>query len=100
RDAGLIATNGTQRVDVIPLDERQADILHQPVGQSYLRSVRTSFDDSGQFVEHVVSLLDPTSLALTLDFHDDSERKIVRSKTAHCGACASSLSAPRSVCVT
>jgi len=72
RDAGLIATNGTQRVDVIPLDERQAAILQQPVGEAYLRSVRTSFDDSGQFVEHVVSLLDPTRFSLTLDFDDAS----------------------------
>lgn len=70
RDAGLVATNGTQRVDVHQLDVRQAAILHQPVGSAYLRSVRTSFDDSGQFVEHVVSLLDPTRFSLTLDFDD------------------------------
>src|SRR5699024_5179287 len=72
RDAGLIATNGTQRVYVIPLDERQSDILRRPVGKAYLRSVRTSFDDSGRFVEHVVSLLDPTRFSLTLDFDDAS----------------------------
>ena len=72
REEGLIATNGQQSVDVHQLDEREASILGRPVGSSFLRTVRTSFSSDGQFVEHVLSLLDPAHFTLKLTFGDES----------------------------
>ncbi|MCQ6272288.1 GntR family transcriptional regulator [Pseudarthrobacter sp. R1] len=72
REEGLIATNGQQSVDVHQLDEREASILGRPVGSSFLRTVRTSYDSDGQFVEHVLSLLDPSHFTLKLTFGDES----------------------------
>ncbi len=66
--AGLVASAGRQRVDVHRLDAREALLLGQPEGTGYLRSMRTSFDAEGTFVEHVVSLLDPSRFSLVLDF--------------------------------
>ncbi|MFC5328191.1 GntR family transcriptional regulator [Brachybacterium fresconis] len=71
-DAGLISDHGTQQVDVRPLDAREASILGRDVGTSFLRSVRTSFDVTGTFVEHVISLLDPRHFRLTLTFGENS----------------------------
>lgn len=68
--AGLVASAGRQRVDVHRLEAWEAELLGQPEGSGYLRSVRTSFDAEGAFVEHVVSLLDPTRFSLVLDFGD------------------------------
>jgi GntR family transcriptional regulator len=70
--AGLVPDHGTQHVDVRPLDSREASILEREVGSRFLRSIRTSFDTSGRFVEHVVSLLDPQHFRLTLNFGEDS----------------------------
>lgn len=72
RDEGLVAANGQQTVDVHELDEREASILKRPVGSSFLRTVRTSFSADGQFVEHVLSLLDPNHFTLKLTFGDEA----------------------------
>ncbi|MFF2299291.1 GntR family transcriptional regulator [Arthrobacter sp. NPDC058127] len=72
RAEGLIATNGQQSVDVHALDEREAAILGRPAGTSFLRTVRTSFNADGQFVEHVLSLLDPAHFTLKLTFGDEA----------------------------
>lgn len=68
---GLVAASGQQRVDVHMLDERQAGILQRQPGTAFLRSVRTSFDAKGRFVEHVVSLLDPAHFTLHLEFGEN-----------------------------
>lgn len=70
RDEGLIATNGQQSVDVHQLDEREASILGRPAGSSFLRTIRTSFGPDGEFVEHVLSLLDPAHFTLKSTFGD------------------------------
>ena len=68
RAEGLVAGRGEQSVDVRELDAREAGITGRPVGTPFLRSVRTSFDAQGRFVEHVVSLLDPAHFRLQLAF--------------------------------
>ncbi|WP_026818977.1 GntR family transcriptional regulator [Arthrobacter castelli] len=68
---GLIAATGEQRVDVRMLDEREAGILGRTPGAAFLRSVRTSFNEEGRFVEHVVSLLDPSRFTLHLKFGEN-----------------------------
>lgn len=72
QEAGLVASRGEQSVDVHCLDTREAAILRRPVGTPFLRSVRTSWDSEGNFVEHVVSLLDPQRFTLTSTFGEDS----------------------------
>lgn len=72
QDEGLVATNGQQTVDVHELDKREASILGRPVGSSFLRTIRTSFGADGEFVEHVLSLLDPAHFTLTLTFGDEA----------------------------
>ncbi|MFR9729465.1 GntR family transcriptional regulator [Saccharopolyspora sp. MS10] len=69
--AGLSPTRGTQRADVHPLDEREAEILRRDAGTAFLRTARTSFTADGRFAEHVVSLLDPRHFTLALTFGDE-----------------------------
>ncbi|MFZ2625002.1 MAG: GntR family transcriptional regulator [Propionibacterium sp.] len=69
---GLVANQGSQRVDIHALDAREAGILARPQGTAFLRSIRTSFTADGRFVEHVVSLLDPDHFTLNLTFGDAS----------------------------
>ncbi|MGP9538359.1 GntR family transcriptional regulator [Brachybacterium sp. AOP43-C2-M15] len=71
QQAGLVPARGTQSVDVRPLDEREARILHRDPGIAFLRTARTSFTSDGRFVEHVVSLLDPAHFTLSLTFGDE-----------------------------
>ncbi|WP_243794337.1 GntR family transcriptional regulator [Saccharopolyspora gloriosae] len=69
--AGYLSTRGTQRADVHPLDEREAEILRHDAGTVFLRTARTSFTDDGRFAEHVVSLLDPRYFTLAHTFGDE-----------------------------
>lgn len=71
RAAGYLPTHGTQSADVHRLDERQARLLGVESGAGYLRTSRTSFEDGGRFVEHVVSLLDPDHFTLSLSFGEE-----------------------------
>ncbi|MGO1316818.1 MAG: GntR family transcriptional regulator [Cellulomonadaceae bacterium] len=72
RTEGLVASRGSQTVDIHPLTEREAALLGRAPGTAFLRSVRTSFADDGRFVEHVVSLLDPERFTLQLTFGKES----------------------------
>lgn len=70
--AGLAPARGTQRADVHALDAREGAILDRTVGTPFLRTSRTSWTADGRFVEHVVSLLDPSHFTLALTFGDDA----------------------------
>ncbi|MDF0528762.1 GntR family transcriptional regulator [Tsukamurella sp. 8F] len=68
--AGLRAARGEQDVGVDPLPADAADAMSRPTGSLFLRSVRTSYARSGEFVEHVVSYLDPQHFRLHVTFGD------------------------------
>ncbi|MFJ3956763.1 GntR family transcriptional regulator [Arthrobacter sp. NPDC090010] len=68
--AGFRAVRGEQLLSVEPLDRELALVLGRAVGVSFLRSTRTSFSRSGDFVEHVVSYLDPEHFSLRIAFGD------------------------------
>lgn len=72
REARLVAHHGVQDVAVRPLPVREAGILHRPAGTPFLRTVRTAYNREGDFVEHVVSFLDPERFRLRLAFGEDS----------------------------
>jgi GntR family transcriptional regulator len=71
RGAGLVADHGTQDVSVATIGVEVADILGREPGSSFLRTVRISFNRSGQFVERVESYLDPAHFSLHLTFGDE-----------------------------
>ncbi|OLT46194.1 GntR family transcriptional regulator [Cellulosimicrobium sp. CUA-896] len=71
RDAGLVAHHGTQDVSVATVGPEVADILGRAAGSAFLRTVRVSFDRSGEFVERVESYLDPAHFSLHLTFGEE-----------------------------
>ncbi|WP_205909400.1 GntR family transcriptional regulator [Salinicola lusitanus] len=68
RAAGLEVTRGEQSVDIAYLDAESANLLTRDIGTPVLRSTRTTFNQQGSLVEHVVSLLDPDHFRLHLHF--------------------------------
>lgn len=68
--AGLRASGGDQWIGLESLDAESAALLERPPGEPFLRAVRTSTDERGGLVEHVVSLLDPARFRFHLTFGD------------------------------
>ncbi|MDR1394095.1 MAG: GntR family transcriptional regulator [Bifidobacteriaceae bacterium] len=66
--AGLQDARGEQIVSLHLLGPADAQTLQRPAGTPFLRTVRTSFTPNGQFVEHVVSLLDPVHFSVLSKF--------------------------------
>ncbi|MDR2347745.1 MAG: GntR family transcriptional regulator [Bifidobacteriaceae bacterium] len=66
--AGLADAQGEQRISLCFLEPDAAALLDRPVGTPFLRTVRTSFNASGRFVEHVVSHLDPAHFTISSKF--------------------------------
>ncbi|WP_425414567.1 GntR family transcriptional regulator [Pseudonocardia spinosispora] len=65
-------TGGDQWISVEPLTAEDAELLGRETGALFLRAVRTTTDDTGGLVEHVVSLLDPARFRFHLTFGDRS----------------------------
>jgi GntR family transcriptional regulator len=68
RDAGLIAAQGEQWVEIRRLSAEDAAVLGRAPGDSFLWSRCVTRDASGQLVENVESLLDPTHFSLHFQF--------------------------------
>jgi GntR family transcriptional regulator len=68
--AGLTGSRGQQIVSLHRIDRGEAALLELPPGTALLRTVRTSFNTAGRFVEHVVSLLDPEHFTVRSRFGD------------------------------
>lgn len=68
--AGLRGVSGEQQVSLERLDADAAALLGRDPGTPFLRTERTTVNAGGDFVEHVVSLLDPDHFRLTLTFGD------------------------------
>ena len=72
REAGLIFSHGRQRIRGRAIDAREAALVGAPQGTWMLELIRTSYDASGAFVEHVVGLLDPAHFEVGIRFGDES----------------------------
>jgi GntR family transcriptional regulator len=68
RDAGLIAAQGEQWVEIRRLSTEEAAVLGRSRGDSFLWSRCVTRDASGALVENVESLLDPTHFSLHFQF--------------------------------
>jgi GntR family transcriptional regulator len=68
REAGLIAAQGEQWVEIRQLSESDALILGRQPGDSFMWSRCVTRDAVGQLVENVESLLDPTHFSLHFQF--------------------------------
>jgi GntR family transcriptional regulator len=65
---GLHPAAGNETVAVVRLPYEDAALLQVAAGTMFLRVERTSYDVSGQPVEHVTSWLDPARFRLQLTF--------------------------------
>ncbi len=72
RDAGRIPHHGEQQIEVGYLSAEESTLLGRPVGTAFLRTRRTTWTRTGDWVEHVESLLDPEHFRLHLRFGDGS----------------------------
>ncbi|HEX5401355.1 MAG TPA: GntR family transcriptional regulator [Pseudonocardiaceae bacterium] len=70
-DEGLVPSRGEEWVDLVALTSAEAELLERAPGERFLRARRVSLDASGNFVEHVQSLLDPERFRLHLVFGGD-----------------------------
>lgn len=68
RDAGLIAAQGEQWVEIRRLTAAEAAVLGRMPGDSFLWSRCVTRDAAGALVENVESLLDPTHFSLHFQF--------------------------------
>jgi GntR family transcriptional regulator len=71
-DEGLVPTCGEEWVDLVTLTSDEAELLGRAPGERFLRAKRLSRDASGDFVEHVQSLLDPDRFRLHLVFGEQT----------------------------
>jgi GntR family transcriptional regulator len=67
-DVGLHPASGRETVGLVRLGRDDAELLRVPPGTPLLRLERTAYDDAGQTVEHVTSVLDPRHFRLQLTF--------------------------------
>lgn len=68
REAGLVAANGQQWVEVRPLAAAEAALLRHPVGDAFLWSRCVTRSTRGELVECVESYLDPAHFRLHFQF--------------------------------
>jgi GntR family transcriptional regulator len=71
RSAGLIPEQGEEWVELVRLTEQEAQLLDRETGERFLSSRRYSKTATGEFVEHVASLLDPDRFQLHMRFGGD-----------------------------
>lgn len=62
------ATSGEEHAEVVRLNSTDAKLLHGEPGDVFLRVVKTTRDERGSVIEHVISLLDPEHFTLSLRF--------------------------------
>jgi GntR family transcriptional regulator len=67
-ETGLVPALAEQWVDVLPLTEEDAVLLHRTAGEPFLHSRRVSRTADGTFVEAVDSLLDPSRFRIHMTF--------------------------------
>lgn len=68
-EAGLIADHGEEWVEVLPeLSQTDADIMGRKAGEPMLQLHRVTRTSSGEAVEYVDSILDPSRFTLHLNF--------------------------------
>ena len=67
-EAGLITHHGEQWISVAPLGDADARTLGRVPGDLFLHSIRIARDLEGNFVEKVVSWLDPDRFRLHMNF--------------------------------
>lgn len=72
RDAGLIAAQGEQWVEIRQLTAAEAAVLGRAAGDPFLWSRCVTRDLLGRLVENVESLLDPTHFSLHFQFAQSS----------------------------
>ncbi len=70
RDAGLVPHHGEEQVDVGLLVTEEAKLLGRRAGTAFLHTRRTTWTRTGQWVEHVESLLDPQHFRLRFRLGD------------------------------
>jgi GntR family transcriptional regulator len=64
RDAGLVPHHGEELVDVGFLGATDAEVLGRQAGEAFLHTRRTTWSNTGHWVEQVDSLLDPEHFRL------------------------------------
>jgi GntR family transcriptional regulator len=67
-EAGLVPARAEQWIDLRPLGEEEAALLHRRAGEPFLHSRRVSRTADGEFVEAVDSLLDPERFRIHMHF--------------------------------
>jgi GntR family transcriptional regulator len=67
-DAGVVPSSGEQWIAVAPLNAEDARLLDREPGTLFLTTVRLARDANGDFVEKVVSWLDPERFRLHVKF--------------------------------
>jgi GntR family transcriptional regulator len=70
RDAGLMPHHGDELVDVGLLTAEEAELLGRRAGTAFLHTRRTTWTRSGDWIEHVESLLDPQHFRLRFRLGD------------------------------
>ena len=65
---GFIGDHGDQWIGAEPLNEEDAQLLGRPAGTVFLKTLRTTYDRHGRFMEHVESWLDPTHFRMHHSF--------------------------------
>lgn len=68
RSAGLVPAGGDEWVDLVLVEEADAEIMGCAPGAAFLRTRRLARGADGRPIEHVTSILDPTVFALHLEF--------------------------------
>jgi GntR family transcriptional regulator len=66
--SGLVTHHGEQWISVAPLGDSDAETLGRAPGSLFLHSIRIARDVDGNFVEKVVSWLDPERFRLHMNF--------------------------------
>ena len=66
--AGVVPASGEQWIAVAPLNAEDARLLDREPGALFLTAVRLARDANGEFVEKVVSWLDPERFRLHVRF--------------------------------
>jgi GntR family transcriptional regulator len=71
RSVGRIPEQGEEWVELVRLTAQEAELLGRETGERFLSSRRHSRTATGEFVEHVASLLDPDRFQLHMRFGGD-----------------------------
>ncbi|WP_248922777.1 GntR family transcriptional regulator [Olsenella intestinalis] len=70
---GLVATRGTEKIDVCKLDEREADLLHYPAGTTAFFQEGLMLDQEGKPLEYFTTIAMPQRIVFGTELRPFSE---------------------------